>query len=325
MSRPELAITGATGFIGQHCVAQAREQNITVRAFARDPQKVPTEWLNDAGVEVVLMDLTTPGEALENAFKGMRCVVHCAATMVGNHDRDTLAASVAVIDAVIAAQVPHVVLAGSLSVYDVTQIPNGGLLDESSPLGTEGRDAYAQAKQRQESLFQDGALLFGYELSILRLGAVWGPGQLFSAHIGPAAGSLLMVIDGGGTVPLCRVDLAAEALIKASQVSTGVGTLNIVDDALPSRRAFVKAFRACGWPKFSLRWPLTLWRVAAVLTPNGPKVPGLLRRAVLEARHRPLSYSNAAMHKRLGPVTMLPFETAMQAAIEQQNTQAPSP
>ena len=320
-----LAITGATGFIGRRCVELARSQGIALRAVVRNSAQIPDAWYDDPNVQLVHMDLTEAGDSLADALRGVRAVVHCAATLSGDQDRDTVAASVAVIDAVVAAKVPHVVLASSLSVYDAAKIPQGAVLNETSPVGTEGRDSYARAKQMQETLFQDGAALYGYALSTLRIGAVWGAGRLFNAHIGPAMGNLLVMVDGGGQVPLCQRDVAAEALLQAARAHTGVGVVNVVDDTLPTRRRFMKAFRVCGWPKVILRLPLFPWRIAAALTPDGPSVPGLLRRPILEARHRPLQYSNAVMHKRLGPVTMLPFEVAMQAAIQQEDQQAAQP
>lgn len=325
MSTPTLAITGATGFIGRHCVDRARAESTPVRLFVRNMAKVPAAWQADKTVEIIAMDLTAAGDELARALTGIHTLIHCAATLSGDQERDTVAASVAVIDAVISAQVPHVVLAGSLSVYDVSGAPTDGTVDETTPVNTDGRDTYAQAKLTQETLFHDGASLYGYALSILRLGAVWGPDHLFNAHIGPAVGSTLLKIDGGGEVPLCRVELAAEALVKAAHKTTGVGILNVLDDDRPSRAAFLTAFRACGWPKRALPTPLFLWRLAAFLTPDGASMPGLLRRSVLEARHRPVTYSNTMMHNRLGHVTMLPFAAAMQAAIEQQKQQAPPP
>ncbi|MCP4205739.1 MAG: NAD(P)-dependent oxidoreductase [Shimia sp.] len=322
MSTPTVAITGANGFVGRHCVEQARAEGTVLRLFVRDMAKVPASWQTDKTVEIIAMDLTSAGDELARALDGIRTLIHCAATLSGDQERDTLAASVAVIDAVISAQVPHVVLAGSLSVYDVSGVPKGGTVDESTPANTNGRDSYAKAKLTQETLFQDGASLYGYALSILRLGAVWGPDHLFNAHIGPAVGSTLLKIDSGGEVPLCRVDLAAETLIKAAQVQTGVNILNVLDDDRPSRAIFLRAFRTCGWPKLTLPTPLWLWRLVAFLTPDSPTMPGLLRRAILEARHRPVHYSNTLMHNRLGPVTMLPFAAAMQAAIDQQEQQA---
>ncbi|MFY0619884.1 NAD-dependent epimerase/dehydratase family protein [Shimia sp.] len=322
MSVGPIVITGATGLIGRHCVATARAQKATVRALVRTREKIPPQWAEDPDIETVVIDLTTGDDMLVDALRGASAVIHCAAAMTGDHARDTEAASSALIDALVAADVPHVVLVGSLSVYDVRSLPDGDTLTEECPLCTHGRDAYAQAKHAQELLFKDGASLYGFSLSVLRLGAVWGPGHLFNAHIGPSVGALGIIIDGGGDVPLCQVGLAADMLVRAARSPSEVGTLNILDDDLPNRRRFMVAFRACGWPKLALRTPLFLWRIASMLTPNSKRLPGLLKRAVLEARHRPLRYSNALMHKRLGPVTITPFEGAMQTAIHRQIKQA---
>ncbi len=318
----DLAITGAAGFIGRHCVAEARRQNRSVLALVRRPESAPAEWAEDSDICVVALDLAQSGDDLTDALKGVQTVVHCAATLSGDQQRDTISVSQRVIDAVVAAEVAHVVLAGSFDVYDVRKLANHAALREACPTGTEGRTDYAKAKQKQEDLFEDGAALYGFALSKLRLGAVWGPGQLFNAHVGPALSSLLMMIDGGGVLPLCRVELAAAMLVRAAETPTGVGTINVVDDDLPDRRRFVAAFKACGWPKAALRLQLWPWRLMAALTPNSDSMPGLLRSPILETRHRPLLYDNSLMHNTFGPVAMVPFEDAMKADIERDKQQA---
>ncbi|MBO9400963.1 NAD(P)-dependent oxidoreductase [Shimia sp. R9_3] len=320
----DLAITGAAGFIGRHCVAEARRQNIPVRAFVRRLESAPPDWQADSGITVVALDLAQSSDALADALKGAQTLIHCAATLSGDQIRDTLTVSRRVIDAVVAADVPHVVLAGSFDVYDVRQLADHAALTEACPTGPAGRTDYANAKHAQETMFDDGAALYGFALSTLRLGAVWGPEHLFNAHVGPAVSSLLMMIDGGGTLPLCRVELAATMLVRAAQTRTGVGIVNVVDDDLPDRRRYVTAFRVCGWPKATMRIPLRVWRLFAAVTPDIGAMPGLLRSPILETRHRPLTYDNTHMHKILGPVEMVPFETAMQTDIDrQQQVEAP--
>ncbi|WP_209069688.1 NAD(P)-dependent oxidoreductase [Shimia sp. R11_0] len=321
MTTAPIVITGANGFVGRACVAEARRQGVPVRALIRDPLKAPNNWADDPEIEIVIRDLAEADETLSEVLEGAGAVIHCAATLAGDHARDTLAASTYLIEALVGAKVPHLILAGSLSVYDVAGVPDGGTLREDSPVGTKGRDLYAQAKAAQEQQFFDGAALYGFALSVLRLGAVWGAGQLFNAHIGPALGPLVLRIDGGGSVPLCRRDLAAETLVRAATRSetdfgTGLGVINVLDDDLPDRRRFVAALKACGWPRYQMPVPLRLMRLIAAATPNNNALPGLLHPAILEARHRPLHYDNAMMHKRLGPVTMMPFERAMQGAID---------
>ncbi|MGR3715058.1 MAG: NAD-dependent epimerase/dehydratase family protein [Shimia sp.] len=320
-----IAITGAGGFIGRRTVDAARNAGLEVRVLLRRAESVPPHWRQDHGIDITLLDLATT-EKLAQYLEGVQALIHCAAAMTDSHDADTLTATQKVIEAVVEAQVPHVVLAASLSVYDVTTLADGATLSEACQTGVKGRDAYAAAKYEQEDMLHAAAVLYGFALTTLRLGAVWGPNRLFNAHIGPAVGPVLFRLDGGGTVPLCDVELAAECLVKASQSAdktpaNGIEVINIIDDALPDRRAFVAAFRACGWPKVTLPLPLTIMRILARITPNAVSNLGLLRPPVLEARHKPLHYTNDLMHKRLGPVTNLPFDVAMQNAIKNEQTQ----
>ncbi len=310
-----LIVTGASGFIGRYTVAHARAAGRPVKALVRRAEAVPKEWRADEGIDIGVVDLAAHAD-LASLFKGAGTVIHTAGTFGGDHTRDTLDASRKVIAAVVAAGVPHVVLAGSIAVYDFATLADHDVVSEFTAVNGEGRDAYVAAKVAQEVLFAQAAGEHGFSLSILRFGAVWGPTRLFNAHIGPSIGPILAMIDSGGRVPIAHVDLAAECLLQAARNPMGIETLNIVDDALPGRDRFLKAFRACGWPKLALHIPLGMMRFLASVTPNGPKMPGLLRSATLEARHKPLHYPNAAMHKRLKPVTMLPFEEAMSQAIE---------
>lgn len=315
-----IAITGATGFIGRRTVEAARVAGLELRVFARRAETVPAHWRQDAGIDITILDLAST-DNLAEYLEGVQSVIHCAATLTGDHENDTLEATQTLIEAVVTAQVPQVVLAGSISVYDVTTLADGATLDESCKIGVKGRDPYAAAKYEQEDMLHAAASLHDFALTKLRLGAVWGPTRLFNAHIGPVFGPVLFRLDGGGTVPLCDVELAAECLVKASQSAKGVETINVVDDALPTRARFLRAFHACGWPKLVLPLPLTMMRLLAAITPSTPSLPGLMRRPILEARHKPLHYSNELMHKRLGPVTNLPFEIAMQNAIEKEQAQ----
>ncbi|MFD0468354.1 SDR family oxidoreductase [Nonomuraea thailandensis] len=63
----KILVTGATGNVGRHVVAQLAAAGIDVRAFARRPERV------QAGVEAVQGDLTAP-ETLEPALKDVESV-----------------------------------------------------------------------------------------------------------------------------------------------------------------------------------------------------------------------------------------------------------
>src|SRR3712207_1722287 len=61
-----ILVTGATGNVGRHLVAQLRDMGATVRALVRDPDMVRLP----KGVEVVRGDLTEP-EPLHAAADGV--------------------------------------------------------------------------------------------------------------------------------------------------------------------------------------------------------------------------------------------------------------
>ncbi|MFC7103669.1 SDR family oxidoreductase [Nonomuraea rubra] len=63
----KILVTGATGNVGSHVVAQLASAGIDVRAFARRPERV------QPGVEAVQGDLTAP-ETLEPALKDVESV-----------------------------------------------------------------------------------------------------------------------------------------------------------------------------------------------------------------------------------------------------------
>ena len=66
-----LAITGGTGFVGGHSIAEAMKRGHRVRALARRPQPARP------GLEWVAGSLTD-GDALENLVSGADAVLHIA-------------------------------------------------------------------------------------------------------------------------------------------------------------------------------------------------------------------------------------------------------
>ena len=165
------------------------------------------------------------------------------------------------------------------------------------------RDAYTRAKLAQEAAVSAS----GLSSCIARVGAVWGPGRLWNAHLGVPLGPVLIRIGAGGEVPLAHVQNVALALVMLAE--TGVGVINVVDDDRPSPRAYVAALRSGGWPRLVI--PLS-WRVLDALCAL-PLPGGLFRRPTLRARMMPRRYSNARLHD-LGWSPIIGFQAGLQAA-----------
>lgn len=277
-----LLVTGAGGYLGAAVADMARARGHAVREIRRGP----------ASGDVVVADLA---QGLpEGALDGIDAVIHCAAKLTGDDAamaRDTIAATRLLAQALAARGIP-MVLAGSVSVYDGMA---GPVVTEATPLETRPalRDAYTRAKIAQEA-----AAGAGQPLRILRIGALWGRGQLWNAHLGQGMGPVFWRM-GNGEIPLAHVDHAALALILAAeQPWQGEEVINVIDDDRPDAVTYLAALpqkpaRIVGLP-FGL-----IDGVARALAPFGARLPGLLRRPVLHARMAPRRYDNARLH-RLG-------------------------
>jgi nucleoside-diphosphate-sugar epimerase len=342
-----LAVTGAGGFIGRHVVAAARERGHRVCALVRSGRSALPAWGEDPMITVCPVDLAADGAAdrVAAALKDADAVIHAAAAMTGDdqhHARDTLGAFKTLLAGLKARQPkpPRLVLVSSIAVYDVAALAEGATLDETTPLERDPgeRNAYTRSKLAQEALALEAAEAEGLEVRIMRPGAVFGPNRLWNGHIGQPLGPVLLRLGTGGQVPVSFVEHCAEALVLAAERPmarddrTGapsggrVEIINVLDDDLPDRSRYIAALKASGWPRIVVpgSWrPLaamgallsSLGRAVPVL---GARIPGLLRPSIIHARLKPVRYSNARLHERLGWQSSLPFEGAMRLAYAEQ-------
>jgi dihydroflavonol-4-reductase len=83
-----IVITGATGFVGEEVVKQAREAGYPVRAIVREPLRA--QWLVDRyGVELFHGNVLY-APSIEGAMRDAKCVIHLVGIilrMEGKHIR----------------------------------------------------------------------------------------------------------------------------------------------------------------------------------------------------------------------------------------------
>lgn len=308
-----LAITGAGGYLGRLTVAAARARGHPVLALVRRAESAPAAWQSDNGINVLVLDLAEPGADLAEMLRPADAIIHIAASLTGDdktHARDTIAATERLYQA--AAPDMPVVLAGSMAVY----IGRAGLVDEDTPLEPRPgeRDAYLRAKLGQEALALEHVAQ-GISTRILRLGAIFGPGRLWNAHIGVTIGPLLLRLAGAGQLPLLYAPHAAQALVRAAELpiaSASVEAFNVVDDDLPDARGFLSALGAAHRPAITLPLP---WRLLKPFAQTARALrlpsPGVLRPATLLARMAPRRYSNRLAKQALGWSPATSFAVAM--------------
>ncbi len=315
-------ITGASGFIGQAAVKEAISQGLEVVAVVRNT--VPDDWRGVPGLSVLRCDLSDPNAAdiLADSM-GVDAVVHAAAHLGSDQsaqNRDTVTATETVLHAMLLEGVKSMILISSLGVYDTSRLWPGAQVTEETPIeeSNKARDGYVRGKLMQEALCQRAAERRGFDLCILRPGAVYGPSRTWNAHVGVGVGPLLMRVGRGGEIPLCHVDTVARAIVAAAR-QRSEGVFNVLDDDRPNRKRFVRAHRQSGWPTFTLPAPWWLFLLAGYVLDILPgKKPGLLRPPVLKARMMPLRYSNAKIRKFFGLAESDPFEQLLINSIREE-------
>jgi nucleoside-diphosphate-sugar epimerase len=311
-----LLITGANGFLGNYVVAEALRQGHAVKAMVRagaDPSTLA--WAGNPNVELVRLDLNHP-DGLTVALRGVDCVIHLAAAKRGDYQTQyagTVTATENLLKAMGEAKVLRIVALSSFSVYDFMAASPLVALDEQSPLEKkpEHRDDYAKLKLAQEKLILEVASKAGWEWVVLRPGMIWGKDNLLNAWAGTPAGGRAWIRTGGGArIPLTYVENCAEAVVLAAGSESARGNVfNVVDDALPTQGEYLNLIRArindrryvIPVPFGLLRFASgTAWLLSHKLTMGRARVPGVLVPARLNARARPLAYSNQKIKALLG-------------------------
>lgn len=314
-----ILITGANGFVGRACVAEARARGIEVVALYRRAPLM--DWSGDTGIQPLQADLSDPDSAvpLQRAISTCQAVIHAAAHLGGDaaaHRDDTLRGTQTLLRAMQTTDA-RLVLVSSIAVYDTMQIALGAALDETSPLEDPdtARDAYAEAKLRQEILCRAANL----PLWIMRPGAIYGPGRSWHALLGFWAWKFHVQINSAGELPLTHVAHTAWALVEAAtRAPDGVPVLNVLDDDRPTRARFLKAHkRMTGWPRLVLPVPYGLWlTLVRLLKPVSGRLPGLFQEPVLRARLMPLRWPNTALRHALGGEDKDGFEAMLAQTLE---------
>ena len=179
------------------------------------------------------------------------------------------------------------------------------MLSEDSPIERDPtqRDVYAQTKLIQEQVIRDFEQNHGGQVTILRPGMIYGRDHLWNAYLGAkVSDSLWIRIGAHAQMPLTYVENCAQASISAAQCDEAIGeTLNIVDDDLPTQSAYASKLieRMTSPPRTVLiNWTVMrflsrmIWLSNKLLFKGGVKLPGIFIPARLDARFKPLHYSN---------------------------------
>jgi nucleoside-diphosphate-sugar epimerase len=243
---------------------------------------------------------------LEPLVQGVDCVVHAAAGMKGaaaDMFANTVLTSRNLLEAAVAQKVRRIVLISSFSVYEAASLKKGQVLSETTPIEAVGvdRGAYGYAKTRQEHMFNEFQREHGFESVILRPGVIYGPGGgALSSRIGIRALGFFFALGGRALLPLTFVDNCADAVAKAALSAPAGSSFSVVDDELPTCRAYLK--RYCREVESMRCIPIPFWAFrlgSKVLVwynkRSKGQLPAVFTPYVVDSMYRPLRYSNAAL------------------------------
>ena len=325
----KVLITGANGFLGRNVVAEYLRRGHTVRALVRPAARL--QELNWPGsLEIARADLRDPRD-LVSAFAEVDVLVHLAAAVTGGEDAQMAATVVGterLLEAMAQSRTRRLLLASSFSVYNWSAIR--GVLTEESPLEAGShlyeRDGYAVAKTWQERVVRREADRYGWDLTVLRPGFIWGRGNDYLACLGQKLGRVYLVFGGSTRIPLTHVVNCANLFAVAAEDPRAIGeTFNVVDDDNVRLWVDLGEYLARSGIR-GVRVPIpyavgmTCARLARftsrqIFRGKG-KLPSLLIPSRFEARFKPLRFSNRKAREVLGWRPPFRFEDCLRLTYE---------
>jgi len=223
-------------------------------------------------------------------------------------------------------KVKRFVNVSSFAVYSRLHSKRDAVWDETCPLedNLEDRhDAYVYGKLKQDELVQQ------YQqrvpVTIVRPGIVFGPGKkAIPGFVGIDTFGFFMHLGGGGRLPLTYVDNCADAIVLAGLLKGADGEIfNVVDDELPTSRAFLRAYKRQVGKFMSVPIPYRLtyglcafWEWYAKRSQG--QLPPVFNRRECAFAWRGHRYSNRKIKEHLGWQCRVPMRDALQRYFEYQ-------
>jgi nucleoside-diphosphate-sugar epimerase len=331
VGREELVlVTGANGFIGSRVVANLVDRGFrNLRWFVRPSGNMSRldelpELGKHVNVDIVKGNLLSREDS-NRAMDGVSIVYHLAAgvekTFPGCFMNSVITTRNLLDAAVTKRTMKRFVNVSSFAVYSNMRIPRRGLLDETCERETrfmERYEAYCFGKAKQDEIVEEYGRSRGIPYVIVRPGAVFGPGNKgLTGRVGIDTFGFFLHLGGSNRIPLTYVDNCADAIVLAGLID-GVEreVFNIVDDDLPTSRAFLRIYKRHVRSFRSLYIPYPLFHALCVLWEKYSRwsegqLPPAFNRRRCAAYWKGNSYSNEKLKRMLGWAPKVSFDEAV--------------
>jgi 2-alkyl-3-oxoalkanoate reductase len=223
-------VTGASGFVGSRIARRLHAEGWQVRALVRahDPSS------DLVGVEQIGGDFIDPATA-RDAARGMRIVVHCAATAgpdLETAERVNVAGTRSMIGAALENGCERYLHISTGSVYRTDGLD---VVDEDSPLHGASADAYSATKAEADRAVLESVRDRGLEATILRPGAILGvhPTSTWAVKVPERIRTdpVSVTRPRQRTMPMVHVENLVDGVLLALSSEKAVGrTYNMVDE-----------------------------------------------------------------------------------------------
>jgi nucleoside-diphosphate-sugar epimerase len=257
-SHDQILITGSSGFIGSKVIETLLNYGFTnLRCLVRPSSNVTALEKNIGAYNGAVIDIVTGNlqsrDDCRRIVQGVSVIYHLAAGTGEKSYPDAYLNSVIttrnLLEEVLQTKtLKRFVNVSSFTVYAISKIPSGGLLDESCRLEDHPHltgEAYCYAKVRQDELVMEYARKYGLPYVIMRPGVAYGPGKKgITGRIGIGTFGIFLHLGGANTIPLAYVDNCADAIAMAG-FRKGIDgeVFNVVDDDLPASKKFLRMYK----------------------------------------------------------------------------------
>lgn len=296
----KVALTGASGYTGSRILERLVTRGDEVRALVREGSVTP--GLSSTGTEIVAGALGE-AEAARRLVEGCEAVMHVAAVYRTASHPDSYYRQVNVegtrilLEAARAAGVRRFVHTSTVGVHGDVKNPPA---DENAPLAPS--DIYQQTKAEAEGLAREFGRASGLEVSIVRPGAIYGPGEtrLLKVFKSIARGRYAVVGAGTPHYHLAYIDDLVDGFLLALDRAEAAGETFIIagPDSISQddlAREIAKATGGSVWPFHIPAWPIQRIGdvVEAVCVPLGVEPPLHRRRVDFWVKNRSFSIEKA--------------------------------